>query len=141
MTVYEFKISDFRSEYPKFDDDQKYPDDVISTAYNIIAELFHNDDSSIYPYNPAQGIYLRKRLIDLGVCHVLSLQSLPDGQTGRVASASQGSVSTSFDLIKTNSMTGDWWMQTKCGQMVWLLLLPYIRGSRIYAGSKYHPWG
>ena len=103
-------------------------------------EFFPNTENSPYPYDPARGVYTRQRLIDYAVCHLLLLQDQPANQVGRLSSASEGSVSTSFDLPKANSVAGEYWLQTKCGQQVWLLLQPYILGGRIYIQSKYHPW-
>ena len=36
MAVYEFKVSDFRAEFPAFADDTKYPDTTITQAYNVV---------------------------------------------------------------------------------------------------------
>lgn len=141
MAVYEFKVSDFRAEFPAFADDTKYPDTTITQAYNVVVSFFQNTDSSVFPYDPENGDYTRKRLIDFGVCHLLTLDDQPMDQPGRIASASEGSVSTSFDLMKANSTAGDWWTQTKCGRLVWVLLAPFIYGGRIYVQSKFHPWG
>lgn len=141
MAVYEFKVSDFRAEFPAFADDTKYPDTTITQAYNVVVSFFQNTDSSVFPYDPENGDYTRKRLIDFGVCHLLTLDDQPMDQPGRIASASEGSVSTSFDLMKANSTVGDWWAQTKCGRLVWVLLAPFIYGVRIYVQSKFHPWG
>ena len=141
MAVYEFKVSDFRAEFPAFADDTKYPDTTITQAYNVVVSFFQNTDSSVFPYDPENGDYTRKRLIDFGVCHLLTLDDQPMDQPGRIASASEGSVSTSFDLMNANSTVGDWWTQTKCGRLVWVLLAPFIYGGRIYVQSKFHPWG
>ena len=134
-------MSDFRAEFPAFADDTKYPDTTITLAYNVVVSFFQNTDSSVFPYDPKNGDYTRKRLIDFGVCHLLTLNDQPMDQPGRIASASEGSVSTSFDLMKANSTVGDWWAQTKCGRLVWVLLAPFIYGGRIYVQSKFHPWG
>ena len=44
-------------------------------------------------------------------------------------------------LLKTNSFTGDWWAQTACGRAVWVMILPYVRGGRLYTAGGWHPWG
>ncbi|MGJ1042649.1 DUF4054 domain-containing protein [Staphylococcus epidermidis] len=70
------------------------------------------------------------------------MASLPIDQVGRVASASQGSVSTSFDLPKSgNSAAAEFWNRTNCGMQVWLMLAPYRLGGRIYLSNHSHPWG
>ena len=140
MAIYDFSASEWRSRFIHFQDETKYPDELIENAYDLAVEFFPNTENSPYPYDPARGVYTRQRLIDYAVCHLLLLQDQPANQVGRLSSASEGSVSTSFDLPKANSVAGEYWLQTKCGQQVWLLLQPYILGGRIYIQSKYHPW-
>ena len=62
-------------------------------------------------------------------------------QPGRVASASEGSVSTSFDLIKSDSQTAQWWTQTPSRCDLLMMTMKYRRGGRLYFSSHYHPWG
>ena len=102
MAVYDFSVGVFRSEYPAFEDETKYPDAMITAAFTSAETYFHNDDASIYPYDPPCN-YFRKYLLDRATCHLLYMASLPVDQVGRVSSASQGSVSTSFDLPKSGN--------------------------------------
>ena len=126
MAVYDFSVGVFRSEYPAFVDETKYPDTMITTAF---------------PYDPPHN-YFRKYLLDRATCHLLYMASLPVDQVGRVSSASQGSVSTSFDLPKSgNSAAAEFWNRTNCGMQVWLMLAPYRLGGRIYLSNHSHPWG
>lgn len=64
-----------------------------------------------------------------------------NGQPGRVTSASQGSVNTSFDLFKSNKDTADWWNQTLCGQQAWQMLKGRTKGGRFYGYKINHPFG
>ena len=120
----------------------KLTSEQITETYDSVAQwLGSTDATSMYPYDPDNGVYLRKNLLYLATCHLLSLSLWSAGQPGRVASASQGSVSTSFDLIKTNSLVGQWWLQTPCGSQYWIMSAPYRRGGRFYTTHEYHPWG
>ena len=65
----------------------------------------------------------------------------PAGQQGRIASASQGSVSTSFDLLKANSLTAQWWLQTPCGTQFWIMSQSYRKGGRVYISKHFHSYG
>ncbi len=83
MAVYDFSVGVFRSEYPAFVDETKYPDTMITTAFTSAETYFHNDDASIYPYDPPHN-YFRKYLLDRATCHLLYMASLPVDQVGRV---------------------------------------------------------
>lgn len=117
--------------------------DSITAIYDGTAQWLGADDgNSFYPYDPSKGIFLRKNVLYLATCHMVTLELWAlDGQPGRVASATQGSVSTSFDLIKAKSEIGQWWFQTPCGQQYWMMTAAYRKGGRLYGFPKYHPWG
>lgn len=136
-----FDPEQFRSQYPQFADDAKYPAAVLMASFRTAEALIGNTDGgAVLPYNPDKGVYIRELALYRAVCHLLSLDAMGD-QPGRITSASEGSVSSGFDLLKTGSYSGDWWAQTACGRAVWALLLPYIRGGRVYIPRDYHPWG
>lgn len=116
---------------------EKLTDDSIQFRFETVAEQF----GSVFPYDPEHGVNTRKRAYYLATCHLCTLALWPAGQSGRVASASQGSVSTSFDLVKANRWLSDYWLQTPCGAQFWALTASYRRGGRVYAGGQYHPWG
>lgn len=141
MAIYELNVGVFRSKFPQYADVTAYPDELITNSFTVAESLVNNTNSSNIPYDPTHNIYTRGNILEYLTCHLITLSELPNSQTGRIASASQGSVSTSFDLPKTNSVTGDWYNQTRCGQLVWILLAPYRLGGRIYNTSTYHPWG
>lgn len=129
-----FCLEEFRAQYPKFD---CLPDDQVLAAKVVAEEL----TPSYIPFDPKNKIYQRKSALYLALCHVLILSTWPDQQTGRVTSAGEGSVNTSFDLIKPTSVTAQWWYQTQCGQLYWTLTAGYRRGGRMYGVSNYHPYG
>lgn len=141
MGIVVFSPEVFRTNHPFFADEVTYSDEYLSECFDIAADLVGNADASIVPYDPENAVLDRERILDLATCHIATLMSWPEGQSGRIASASQGSVSTSFDLVKTRSATGDWWNQTQCGALYWLLMSKYRTGGRFYGVRSYHPWG
>ena len=144
MAVVTLSISEFLGMFPHLQTaytDGKINDTQITEAFNTVAEWLGNTENSIYPYNPEKGIMTRKRLLYFATCHLLTLGLLPAGQQGRLASASQGSVSTSFDLIHANGLTAQWWLQTPCGSSFWVMLQAYRKGGRVYAHKHFHPYG
>ena len=124
-------------------DEGKLTETSVTDAYTSIASwLGADDDNSLYPYDPEHGILLRKTLLYLATCHVLTMQLWAgSGQSGRVASATQGSISTNFDLLKSNKDIPNYWYQTPCGQQYWIMSSGYRKGGRFYGVGNYHPWG
>lgn len=135
-----FNIDDFRSRYPDLAD---ISDTTLKSIFNMISEQYGNsDDSCRIKYDPAHGKYMRKYFLYAVVCHLATLQLREkNGQQGRLASASQGSVSTSFDLLKGNSLVQQWWTQTDCGAQAYMMLKSYVLGGRFYSFSHNHPYG
>lgn len=115
----------------------------ITATYDSVADwLGADDDNSLYPYDPENNITIRKDALYLATCHIITLDLWSaSGQSGRIASASQGSVSTSFDLLKSNKDVANYWFQTPCGQRYWMMTLSYRRGGRVYIHKNFHPWG
>ena len=144
MAVVVLDISNFLSLFPHLQtayNDGKLTDAQITNAFDTVAEWLGNSDGSIYPYNPSKNILTRKRLLYFATCHLLTLGLLPAGQQGRLSSASQGSVSTNFDLIHANGLTAQWWLQTPCGSQFWVMSQSYRKGGRVYISKHYHPYG
>ena len=96
MSTVTLNISDFRIFYPAFEDAAKYPDSLITLMFNQACAILGNSDDSIYPYDPSHGKLQRMFILYAATCHLLTLRGMAPGQTGRITSASQGSVSTSF---------------------------------------------
>lgn len=135
-----FDIDAFRSRYPHLAD---ISDATLESCFEEVCAIWGNtDERSKFEYDPEHGKITRRLFLYNATCHLATLQLWEkNGQTGRIASASQGSVSTSFDLLKTNSFTGNWWCQTPCGTTAWMLLQSLIRGGRFYGFSHNHPFG
>lgn len=142
MAVVALNISDFRTYYPRFSDSTKYPDTLITAMFDIACSLINNTENSFIPYDPTHGIKLRERVLYAAVCHLLTMNEQGDEQTGVITSASQGSVSVGFSPVNGTSYAAQYWSQTRCGQLVWMLLSPYRLGGRFYTESpEYHPYG
>ena len=141
MAIVEFVPENFRKIYPAYTDEVKYTDEYLTEYFNLATQFIPNTNTSFVPYDPDKGVTIRAVLLNYVTCHLLALADLPNGQAGRVASASQGSVSTSFDLLNGKSAASQWWMQTQCGAMAWQLMARYRLGGRIFAIPQYHPWG
>lgn len=139
MAVVVFNIEKFRSLHPHLAD---VSDAVLNLQFGIAEQIVGNKDgASLAPYDPDHGEVLRETLLDLATCHLTTLSLQPTAQSGRITNASEGSVSTGFDLIKANTFTGDWWAQTQCGQLYWIMTADLRLGGRLYAANNYHPWG
>lgn len=118
-------------------------DELLDILWGQVCTIVGCDDSNSFaPYDPdaTPPVLERKVLLYYALCHFATLSTRGD-QPGRVASASEGSVSTSFDLIKSNSQVAQWWNQTPCGSTYWALTGKYRVGGRLYVQSDFHPWG
>lgn len=137
MAVYIFDEGDFRDRFPELDQ-LNLTSGQLEMAFDVASLLIDNTESSIIPYDPENGVNVRKTIILLAMAHIGERDGWSAGQTGALASASQGSVSTSFAAAQG---TDDWWASTKYGQLVLRLLTPYVIGGRFFQGDNYHPWG
>lgn len=130
MTPFSLNIEDFRQLYPGL------TEDVISDAgleanWATVCALL-GDEKGAFPY-PESRI---QPILYAALCHLATLATNGQSQPGRVTSATEGSVSVSFEATQIKSETGQWWNQTKCGALFWVLTLPYRSGVRIYPGQK-----
>lgn len=130
-----FDLKEFRLEHPQF---EKVPDSAIARTAAAMDDRIISD----LKFDPENGRFERKTALYLAVCHLLTINYLwPQGQSGRITSAGEGSVNTSFDIVKAqNSFKKDWWTQTPCGAMYWFYIEPYIKGGHHYGIRHYHPW-
>lgn len=137
--VVEFDVTEFRTLYPKFT--EKVASDVqLEFAFQKACVILDNTDKSIVPYNPDKGVYTRKVMLYLLVCHLITIALWSaSGQSGPITSASEGSVSTGFNVPTSN--TGEWFKQTPCGYTFWQMIQAYNIGGRYYAIKYSHPWG
>ena len=141
MALVELDIAKFRAMRPEFTTDV-ISDETFTALWGFACDVVGNTEGKeLYPYDLSNGKTTRAYLLYLVLCHLATLHLWPAGQSGRVASASEGSVSTSFETLKANSFTGQYWTQTQCGATYWMLTAPYRRGGRFYGEKVYHPYG
>lgn len=130
-----FDLKEWREDYPRFDG---LSDRVVMRLEGVAETLC---PESYLPYDPANGVTVRKSAVYLALCHLCTLEQMPEGQSGQITSAGEGSVNTSFDVLKGQSYTVGWWALTKCGKAWWALYGGFRRGGRLYCTGNYHPWG
>lgn len=142
MAVVVFDPEAFLEMFPKFtkpDGTSLLTDAQLQACFDQACLLLDNTDKSPVPYDPDKGIMIRKTLLNLLVCHLATLALWPLGQSGPLSSATEGSVSSGFQ-IPTGTGSA-FYNQTPCGQAYWQAMLPYTIGGRYYAKHYYHPWG
>lgn len=137
MAVVQFDPQEWMEVYPDFQG--KLTDAQLLFAFDLACQILDNTDASPVPYDPDKGIESRKVLLWLLVCHIATLALRPAGQAGTLTSATEGSVSTGFQL--PNFLNGAYFNQSSCGQSYWQAIKKYIIGGRYYDISKYHPFG
>lgn len=137
--VVTFSAAEFRAKFPKFTT-AIISDAELENAFDIACLIVDNTNSSVVPYDPDNGVVIRKTLLYLLVCHLATLALWPLGQNGPIASASQGSVSTSFSLPQGGT-SGDWFKLTPCGQTFWQISAPFRMGLISGETRHFHPWG
>lgn len=144
MAVVELDMQEFRELHPYLSE-EKISDASLRLLWDVAQDYVGNtDETSFFRYDPeaTPPVLKRKWALYCVLCHLATLQvNNPSGTAGRVASASQGSVSTSFDLLRANSTVAQWWNQTECGATFWVMLSRFRLGGRLYRGGNYHPWG
>ena len=104
--------------------------------FGVAETLLDNSDTSV-----VQNVPARLTMLNYVVAHLASLSGYPiptgqstpapSGTVGRVASASEGSVSASLDYGAVSSSAA-WWVQTQYGATFWQL-------SRSFRTMQYRP--
>lgn len=135
MTPFKLDLPTFRKMYPGLTEDV-ISDVELLTLWGVVDALL-GDGEGNFPY-PESSI---QTILYAALCHLATLETNGMNQPGRIASATEGSVSTSFENIKIQSEVGEWWNQTKCGALFWVLTKRYRVACRFYGGLKFHPWG
>lgn len=136
MAVVEFDPAAFREAYPRFD---ALTDAQLQQAFDVACLVLDNTDASPVPYDPARSIFIRRTLLWLLVCHLATMALWQPGQSGPLASATEGSVSVSFSIPQGAGKS--FYTQTPCGQAYWQAIQPYVVGGRYYPARHCHPWG
>lgn len=137
MAIVVFDAAEWLDAHPYFVG--KLTESQLNNLFDVACLLLDNTDSSPVPYDPDNGVMTRKILLNLLVCHLATLALRPPEQAGALSSATEGSVSTGFQIPQ--SANADWWMQTPCGQTFWQSVRRFLVGGRYYDTCHYHPWG
>lgn len=139
MAIVVFDVEEFRQLYPKF---RKVSDEELKNFFDIVGCLIYsgNTGNSSIPYDPDKGVFERKTLMYMLVCHLAELSLRPGGLTGILSSAAEGSVNASFTSPSMN-FSSSWYLQTQCGFTYLQLIQRYIQGGRYFADKcKSHGW-
>ncbi|MEI7410061.1 DUF4054 domain-containing protein [Pectobacterium aroidearum] len=121
MAIVVFDINAFRERYPEFDT----VSDTLLSAYFAEATVYlDNTDCS-----PVKDVDIRAVYLNMLVAHIAVLNSgvggeKPSGLVGRVASASEGSVSVSTGEVPVSPASW-WYLQTPYGAAYWSATAPY----------------
>lgn len=98
----------------------KLADITFESMFENACLLIDNTPSSPVPYKP------RKRILYLATAHFVTLFGVRGADAvGRVASASEGSVSASFEGLGAVSGTKAFWQQTQYGSLYWQATLQW----------------
>lgn len=126
MAVVVFDPALFKEAFPEF---ASVPDARLTVLFSLATGIVDNTDAS-----PVVDVVLRTNMFYYIVAHLLTLFGYtsttgavvpPIGVVGRVASATEGSVSTSLAYSVPTNASEAWWTQTQYGALYWMLSLPY----------------
>ena len=140
--VVEWNEVDFLALYPQFAG--KFTPEQLSALWEMACTLVDNTPDSPVPYDPDNGVYVRKVVLYAVVCHLATMSLWGgSGQSGPVTSASEGSVSASFQIptLPGGGVTAQWYNQTPCGRTAWMFLRRLSLGGRYYGVRNFHPYG
>jgi len=121
MAIVTFDAALFKTRYPEF---ASVADASLQACFDEAGLYLSNADAS-----PVQDITRRAMLLNMVTAHIATLGGVlnADGKpspVGRVSSASEGSVSASFDYTLPAG-SGLWFSQTQYGAAFWQATLPY----------------
>lgn len=124
MTVVAFDSALFKARYPEF---AAVDNALLSACFDDAGLYLSNTDAS-----PVQNVAKRTSLLNMLTAHIAFIGGAlsADGQprpVGRVSSASEGSVSASFESATPG--TAAWFQQSQYGAAFWQATL-YLRTMR-----------
>lgn len=127
----------FLVRFPQFEG--KLTSAQLLQAWDTACLIQRNDAKSLIPWNPEKGVFTRRTILYLLVCHLATLALRPYDQAGPVSSASEGSVSVSFSV--PSDLDKYYFLQTPCGATYWQLIKQFALGSYYFDQKEWHPWG
>lgn len=131
MAIVVFDISAFRARYPEF---ASVSDDLLNAYFAEATVYLNNTDCS-----PVSDVAVRAVYLNMLVAHIAELNPAANGGkstglVGRVASASEGSVSVSLADVP-QSQASWWYLQTPYGAAYWQATAAY-RTVRYVPGAS-----
>lgn len=123
-----FNIEKFREIYPEL---SALTDGQLNGYFDRACLFLDNTPKSI-----VSDLRERETLLFMLVCHIATLAGRGGGATGAVTSATEGSVSASFQPL-AYSGNAQWYAQTACGAAFWQAIKKYIYGGRTYVQRTY----
>jgi hypothetical protein len=121
-----FNYASWVQAFPAFSDSPGPA--VITGSVLSLAQVYCRNDGT----GPINDPNTQLQALNLMVAHIAQLlyppanNGLPVGNVGRLASATQGSVSASFEVQGPPSAA--WFLQTQYGATYWQLILPFRVG-------------
>lgn len=137
MAIVQFDAADFLELFPQFV--EQISEKQLEFAFQQACLLCDNSEDSPIPYDPENGVEVRKILLYWLVCHLATLALRPLNQSGPVTNATEGSVSVGFQV--PSNRPGEWYKQTACGDAYWQYMRRFAVGGKYYPKHNYHPWG
>jgi len=134
-----FDPAAFKSAFPAF---STVPDAVLTFNFNLATIQLNNSYGSVVKDAPT-----RAQLLNLVTAHITALLNgmngqAPTGTVGRVANASQGSVSVQLEF-RTDSEAASFYAQTTWGSLFWQLTALYRTfryASRAHHNHSWEAW-
>lgn len=119
MAIAVFNQATFLARYPEFTAFATANPAALPAMFTEAGDYLNNTDCS-----PVQDIARRTRLLNMLTAHIAFLGGAlsADGQTrpvGRMDSATEGSVSASFDYTAATPGSGAWFNQSQYGAAFW----------------------
>jgi len=122
MAVVVFDPVAFKLKFPEF---VAVSDPQLQFNFDMACLFLDNTDAS-----PVQDVNIRATLLDLLTAHITQLNlnvQAGNGVVGRLSSASEGGVSSSFEYSSSISSSMAWYIQTPYGAMYWQATTGYRR--------------
>lgn len=137
MAVVIFDPAQFKLAFPEF---AGVPDLRLTMTFTAATAILDNTDAS-----PVTDAAQREAMFYYLIGHLLTLFGYTDtagtavpgaGVVGRLSSASEGSVSSSFEMNVPANANAAWWNQTQYGATYWMLTLPYRTVQYVASGRS-----
>ncbi|HGM5054113.1 TPA: DUF4054 domain-containing protein [Serratia marcescens] len=129
MAVVTLDIASFRAMYPEF---SNVPDTILPFLFDQSTDYLNNTDFSL-----VEDVVKRERLLYILMAHLVYVRYGDNrgrggsGMVGRIASATEGSVSVSSDLGPIEFRYA-WYTQSPYGMDFW-------QATKVYRMANYYP--